>query len=424
MKTGILMVSAVCVAGLCRAGSVDARDGDGSKKWESFPTQMVKPAKTPDEVSPYGGHAKAKGKPTGFFRTVETSGRWWLVDPDGHLFIMKGVNSVSAENAGRSDSKRWAEETSELLRGAGFNTIGRWSQPEAFQEADVPIAWCSTTSFIKSYAKRRPAHNGSAKLDDQQTIPVFDKEWPAFCERYAEKEIAPLKEDPWLIGHFSDNELPFRPDALNNYLELPEEDAGYLAAVEWMEANGYDRSDRHDAEVQAAFQERVARRYFEPVAAAIKKADPNHLYIGSRLHGRNICEPVLRAAGACDVISINYYHRWEPEEERMENWEEWSGRPFFVSEFYAGKLASETTRPKGAGFWVLNHEDAVEFYHTHTAILLEDVPSCVGWHWFKYADETPEFQKGIVSDQGEVHQTLIDGMKIINEQAYELRGLR
>ncbi len=423
MKKTFSILVAFCAAGLCLAESVDARDGDGSKKWESFPSKMVKPAETPDEVNEYGGYAKTRARPTGFFQCVQRSKHWWLLDPDGHPFIMKGVNSVRAGNVGRSDSKDWAEETATLLRNAGFNTIGRWSQPEAFQEAGVPIAWCNTTSFMKTYAMRRPAQNGSAGLDDQQTLPVFDKEWPAFCERYAEKEVAPLRDDPWLIGHFSDNELPFRPDALDKYLALPEDDAGYQAAVEWMEKNNVDRSDRHDAEVQAAFQELVARRYFEPVAAAIKKADPNHLYIGSRLHGRNISEPVIRAAGACDVISINYYHRWEPEVERMKNWEEWSGRPFFVSEFYAGKLASKTTRPKGAGFWVLDHEDAVEFYHTHTAILLEDVPSCVGWHWFKYADDTPEFQKGIVSHEGDVHQTLIDGMKTINEQAYELRGL-
>lgn len=72
---------------------------------------------------------------------------------------------------------------------------------------------------------------------------------------------------------------------------------------------------------------------FRDGRGAQKKADPNHLYLGSRLHGRGINEATITAAGACDVISINYYHRWEPEVDRMKAWEKWSGRPFFVSEF-------------------------------------------------------------------------------------------
>ena len=34
---------------------------------------------------------------TGFFRTAQVEGRWWLVDPDGHPFFSNGVNHVVAE---------------------------------------------------------------------------------------------------------------------------------------------------------------------------------------------------------------------------------------------------------------------------------------------------------------------------------------
>ncbi len=59
---------------------------------------------------------------------------------------------------------------------------------------------------------------------------VFDPGFEAFCDDYA-KQLAADKDDPWLLGHFSDNELPFRRTALKNYLGLPESDPGYKAAI-------------------------------------------------------------------------------------------------------------------------------------------------------------------------------------------------
>jgi hypothetical protein len=396
---------------------------DGGKTWGTKPVEIVKPAKKADAVDGYGGFAGHPLKATGYFYVTQSSGKWWLVDPEGGLFIMKGVNSVQARRAGRSDETLWAKETGELLNKAGFNTLGRWSDAEFFKQAKADIPWCSTTTFMGSYAKRRPAENGEGGYP-HETIPVFDKEWPEFCTHYAEKQLPAWVDDPWLIGHFSDNELPFRPDALSNYLALPKDDPGHQAAVDWMRDNRVTESKIKDGQVQKDFLEVVARRYFETVAAALKKADPHHLYLGSRLHGRCISEPVIRAAGACDVISINYYHRWTPEKERMAQWEQWSGRPFFVSEFYAMKVASQSTEPEGVGFRVYHFEDAAAFYQTHTASLLKEIPSCVGWHWFKYADDDPDWQKGIVGNDGAVHEALLDGMKVLNEQAYSLRGLR
>ncbi|MDF7825440.1 hypothetical protein P4B35_15545 [Pontiellaceae bacterium B12227] len=416
--TSILLLSAI----EAMAASVNA--SDGGKPWRKEQVKVLKAARKVDAVNQYGGYTKRKLKATGFFQTLEKSGKWWMVDPEGHPFIMIGLNSVEAGRVGRYDSEEWAKETYALMKENGFNTMGRWSESDAFKAAGVPVPWCNTTSFAKEYDKRRPLTNGERGFPNE-TLPVFDPEWLEFCKRYAEDQVSHLQDDHWLIGHFSDNEIPFRPDALEKYLSLPSDDAGYKGAVVWMRENKVKQSKVKDEEVQMAFLKHVARLYYETVASALKKADPNHLYLGSRLHGRCINEATVSAAGACDIISINYYHRWEPEEDRMEDWEAWSGRPFFVSEFYAMKVSrKDIPSDVGAGFRVLNHEDAAAFYHTHTVSLLKDVPSCVGWHWFKYADDTPEWQKGIISKDGNVHQILLNGMKVINEQAYALRGLR
>jgi agarase len=88
-------------------------------------------------------------KATGFFRTEQVNGVWWFVDPDGHLFISKGVNHVSFGGdycpalgyspynrnvqAKYGSEEKWAEATAKRLREWDFNTIGAWSSASLFQ---------------------------------------------------------------------------------------------------------------------------------------------------------------------------------------------------------------------------------------------------------------------------------------------------
>ena len=44
----------------------------------------------------YGGFASTKAKATGFFRVEQIDGKWWFVDPDGHLFLSMGVNGIGS----------------------------------------------------------------------------------------------------------------------------------------------------------------------------------------------------------------------------------------------------------------------------------------------------------------------------------------
>ena len=42
----------------------------------------------------YGGYEGTKAKATGFFRVEKIEGKWWFVDPDGHLFLSVGSDSI------------------------------------------------------------------------------------------------------------------------------------------------------------------------------------------------------------------------------------------------------------------------------------------------------------------------------------------
>lgn len=170
-----------------------------------------------DEVKPsrYGGLAGRKVKATGFFRTEQVDRRWWLVDPDGCLFISVGLCSVNHSGVDETlvgekfgDRAGWAEATGNLLKSYGFNTLGCWSDWRVFRSTPARMPYTPRWNFMSTYKNRRPEKNGPRGFP-HETMPVFDPEFETFCDEHA-KQLAAGKEDPWLLGHFSDNELPLR----------------------------------------------------------------------------------------------------------------------------------------------------------------------------------------------------------------------
>ena len=118
-------------------------DGTRSyKDYQPFKTRTVDllkgyhtPKKLPD-LSKYGGILEKKTEATGYFYTKKIGKRWFLVDPDGYLFIKKGLaatriargessNSAFAQNF--ESDKDWANKTSSMLREYGFNGTGAFS---------------------------------------------------------------------------------------------------------------------------------------------------------------------------------------------------------------------------------------------------------------------------------------------------------
>jgi len=59
------------------------------------------------------------------------------------------------------------------------------------------------------------------------------------------------------------------------------------------------------------FMREFADRYFKTVRDALQKADPNHLYLGSRFAGHTL-EEVQACAEYCDVICV-FRSMWAPD---------------------------------------------------------------------------------------------------------------
>lgn len=433
---------------------VKARVRNREKKyedWQEFDTATIHhiegftPGTAKEEYSRYGGWKNNKKyEATGFFHARKVGDRWWLVDPEGYLFIHKAVVHVVPGRDTETTQKalqdkfgtkeKWAEHTLGLLRENAFNGAGAWSEVDLIRNAKEPVPYTCMWNFMNAYGKERggtyqlPGNTGYPN----QCIFVFDPQFEEFCDRHA-KQLAQLKDDPYLLGHFSDNELPFPEDLLNRYLALDKEDWGYKGARKWL-----DEKKGKDAGIEAIddadrdeFIGYVADRYFEITGKAIRKYDPNHLFIGSRYHANIKFSPggFMAAGKHLDVISINYYDVWTPRREDLANWNRWSDKPVMITEWYTKGADTGMPNTGGAGWIVETQKDRGLFYQNFALTLLES-KTCVGFHWFRYIDNDPndlttdpsnrDSNKGIVTIKFEEYVPLLEKMKEFNQEVYNL----
>lgn len=407
------------------------------------------PRDTKPELSKYGGDVSRKDVATGFFHVKKIGDRWWMVDPEGYLVMniamvnmQYGVTEnekIGQENV-YGDNDAWAEGVTQLVKNElGFNAAGAWSNDAILRTVENPISYTKLIYFVTGYGDEigKTYQDNGHKSFNNNVMPVFDPGFEVFCDRLAAKSIAPLKDDPYLIGWFSDNELPIDFNILDKYLKADASSPIYVYAYEtaweWLrqrhgegateaDITGRDRMD---------FLEFVYDRYAYIVSKSIKRYDPNHMYIGSRLlSASKMLDGIHKAMGRyCDVVSLNYYSQWEANVDLLRELESWSGRPVVLTEFYTKGEDSGLGNTSGAGWMVKTQNDRGLHYEQFVLGCLES-KTCVGWHWFRYKDNDPndpnsdpsnvDGNKGIINTAFEVYTDLTDRMRVINYNVYDL----
>ena len=435
---------------------VEARQNALDPKWVVYDAKTIDKLpgfkiKKQEPTSIYGGSKVWQKEATGFFRTEKIDNRWWIIDPEGYPYIYKGI---AVFNAGRSvnqqkafdkkygSKENWVKQESKLLRDNGFNGVGAWSNVDLVRNAANPLVYTVIISPMGMYhSDHIKKYGGKYKEASWQNyrfdlVMVFDKEFDAYIEKSV-KEVAQYKNDKYLMGYFTDNELPWYNDALDKHLTLlAKDEQGYLAAKEWLDKRKCFNASVSDItqEDRMAFTAFYFETYMKKVTEALRKADPNHMYLGCRFNQdkeQELTNPeIFKVAGKyMDIISINHYRKWEPSQDLMNNWGEWSGKPFLITEWYTKGEDSGLPNNTGAGWLVRTQKERGLFYQNFTLELLKNKNS-VGWHWFKYMDNDPldlstdysnrDSNKGIVNSNFEPYQPLLKEMKVINDNAYEL----
>ena len=117
--------------------------------------------------------------------------------------------------------EKWAAATAKLLHDYGFTGTGAWSSVDLFRAAPERVVYTQIWNFMSSFGKlkkltfQQPGHTGYAG----DCIPVFHPEFESFAATMR-GQLAATRDDPWLLGHFSDNELPAPADLLDKAMKL------------------------------------------------------------------------------------------------------------------------------------------------------------------------------------------------------------
>ena len=408
-------------------------------EWKEYETRTVdnipgfSELKEPNHTQ-FGGRADRRENATGFFYSKKISDRWWIIDPEGYYFIHCAVVSVKPGGSdGQNNSMKikfenkqiWLNETGSLLKLNGFNGTGNWSDADLIKESTEALIYTRGFNFMSAYGKihggtfQQPGHTGYPS----DLIFAFDPQFEKFCDTEA-KKVTQYKNEKNLLGYFSDNELPFPEDAINRYLDLDTSDFGYKAALAWLKNNKGGKTDKQNItdEDRANFLGFMSDKYFSIVSQALKKYDPNHMFLGCRFHGKTLKQkPVFESLGKyADIISINYYDVWTPKSESLKKWNDWSGKPVMITEFYVKGDDTGMKNSSGAGWVVPTQKDRGLFYQNFVLALLES-KMCVGWHWFKYQDNDPEDKKtdpsNRDSNKGILNNSFIPYTALLQEMA-------
>lgn len=392
------------------------------------------------EVNKYGSRTDKKTTGKGYFRVEKIDGRWWVIDPDGYYNINKGVcfvgkgkgaASLTAFSSLYSSDQSWMNATKDLLFNNGFNCAGAWSYNYIItaspDQNTRPLVYTEILDWMVNYAK-----STSRSIGDY--IFAFEPGFVAYCESQAQS-LENKKTDKNLFGYFSDNELPMFLNTLTKLLAITNvNDANKIAAQNWLTSNGYTTADASKLEVQQKFLAYYGKTYYSVVYNAIKKYDPNHMYLGSKvLYNETRDNPYfMREVGPFhDVFSTDYYGIWSPSIDKMNAWADNAGKPFLVAEFFIKGADADPslTNVGGSGWLVKTQRERGLWYQSYTLALLES-KNCIGWHWFRYMDNDPtrtdvdpsniDSNKGIVTIKYEPYNDLLDKMQDINLKSYNL----
>ena len=363
----------------------------------------------------YGGFGPGRSEPrrkaTGFFRVEEISGRWWLVDPQGCRFWSAGVNGAGDDPPRTmiiNRSKMFASIPTAAQIPAAGAAVEPLRDPVSFYLANLQkrfgADWQGASAQLTSRRMRAwglntaygPALNDAlppgSTLRQPYVYPlrgwqhvegaimgmpdVYSAAFAARVDREAAQQLAPRRDDPWMIGYFIGNEPPW-PARESQLVDLVL--AGPPSELQKRFKADLAKGDSPAARktmVHAAFT-----KYLEVVNAAVRRHDPNHLHLGIRFGGTPP-DDVIALAKGFDVYSMNKY-RWAPPKEFIDNCHRITKLPILIGEFHFGVpergLAPGLVQAMNQAERGVAYSYYVENAAAHPAIL--------GTHWYQWIDQ-------------------------------------
>ena len=343
----------------------------------------------------YSGYKNTQAKATGFFYVKEIDGKWWFVDPHGHLFISTGSNGAGAGFGRRAGGQgaTTVDLITPRLKSWGLTTGGK------DMAYTIMMRWPRVGSDFFG-------------LPD-----VYSEEFAGALDKTANTICTPLRDDPLVLGYFVGNEPAFdgrESEVVDMILAGPV--SGTQNKLKEFLAQG-DTPKRRSEFVMTAFE-----RYLDLAIAAIKKYDPNHLTLGIRFGGTTSDE-MLRTGRKFDVCSINVYE-YEPMAQ-LDRTYRYTGRPVLLGEFHIGVPAN------GLGAGLVQAKDQTErgIAYRYYVEQAASVNCFLGAYWFTWKDEPvlgrndgENYNIGFVDVNDRPYKELTEAAKATNKRLLDVHS--
>jgi hypothetical protein len=419
------------------------------KEWQAEDNETD--SATVYNYSQYGGYLQTKVKATGFFRTEKIAGRWWFVDPEGHLFLSVGVDCVSAGRSGNAkdvDKRRnmfkelppqvasanpqaqrndyhfgqwnlmrrygesYKEKSNEMVIKRmdkwGVNTIGNWSSGDVISMNKKAFMISMRTAGVE---------RGLMGLAD-----VYAPDFLKKLDEAMKGSVSKNKDNPWLIGYFVGNEPAWLGeevrlcDIILNGEEKP---------IKTELKKSLEKGDTPGRRKEFIFN--TFRIFLSSVKEAQNKYDPNHLNLGIRFGNiRNIDEEILKICKeSFDVLSFNCYDL-NPKEEMMNRALSITDLPMIIGEYHFGTV----DRGMAQSLWQVDSqkERGVAYrYYTEQGY---SHPGLIGTAYFQWCDQDltgrrndgENYNCGLVDVTDRPYKDQVEAMAETAKRLYEVHS--
>ena len=438
------------------------------------------------ERDQYGGWAGKKFEATGFFR-VEKDERWWLVTPEGNAFLSFGINHLHPHlwkqdynreawkkrlGIDNLDSreftpalKTWFLQT---CRQYGFNTVGVHTELSAVNRPQPSLPYMQSIHFVD-------IPHWQQEIPDSNFWDVFSEAFAAHCDHLAREFAAPTKDDPFLLGYamtdcplFTEEDCRERPDVIGGarrearigwprrLRNLGANTPGKKAYVQTMRdiyrgqisdfnatygtqfdsfdalqtAENWrphtDLSNGNETRDNIEFLQKVVAKYYQTTRDAIRRYDPNHLFVGDKINANTDALDTLLPITSqfTDIVFYQMYARYEVQKPGLDRWYRIADKPLINGDSAFTMITDTMPRPYGpvADNIEQRAEWTDEFFRNAFAR-----PEFVGWHYCGLIDASnliaqkqDRQHSGLLTGYGEPYPELLKVIKTCTAEMYEV----
>lgn len=355
------------------------------------------------------------------FSIRQTNFQSWLIAPDGQPFFSLAVSvltqggeriSYDPENPSYAawqhyDSPiAWADATLRRLKAWHFTSIGGWADFKTLRQSSEQSLYLMPVLHIGSTA-------GAPWWD------MWDPKNIARMEQIARDKILPLRDDPRVLGYYSDNELGWWNATLwkmtfehapssgqrKRLIQLLRDSYktwdDLLRDFEPQNAESWRQLERRGKlllkpggqgiHVMRRFLALMADRYYQLMRDTIRKYDTRALFLGDRYQSFYYPEVAQAAGRYVDAVSSNLNAQWNDGtflRFYLDTLHGLTGKPILISEIYMAAMENRSRNRNNSGIYpvVTTQAERVEGLRT-TLTHLARVPYVLGIEWFQFFDE-------------------------------------